>query len=166
MERSGHQLDLAIMKRTRASDQLECLLLAQQTDRKSRFQSRASAPSSPILPEECSCRTLGSGGIIQRLDRHGYNVGRPPSRRDPNLMGRPLDTLRKHVADDRRNSAVAIDYGRSRSAVIDNKAIVAFKKFQECHAGEFPVISEPNEPSGHKLQVAGWICEGDDLLFR
>jgi hypothetical protein len=78
----------------------------------------------------------------------------------------PLDGLRENVADDRRDSATAIYHGRSRGAVIDDKAIVALIKFQECHAGEFPVISEPNEPTAHQLQAAGWIGEGDDLLFR
>ncbi len=81
-------------------------------------------------------------------------------------MGDPHDTLGEDVADDSRDAAVAIDHRRSRGAVIYNQAVLAFIHFQERRAGEFPAISELNEPSSYEMKAAGRIGERHNLFFR
>ncbi len=106
------------------------------------------------------------GSAIQHLDGNGHNVGHAPCGRDPYLAVTPMDALRENVADDRRDPAVAINHGCSRSAVVDDEPILAFIHFQERHAGELPVVSESNEPPFHGMRSAGRKGEGRDPFFR
>jgi hypothetical protein len=49
--------------------------------------------------------------------------------------------------------------------VIYDQAVVALVQFEECQAGELPIVSEPNEPPAYELGTAGRIGEGHDRLF-
>ena len=109
---------------------------------------------------------MESSKIRERLHRHRDHVGGSPRRRDSYLARRKRQTLGKHVADDRRDAAVAINHRCTRGTVIDDKTVVPFIHFQKRGAREPPAVSEVSKPAAHEMWETFGIDECQDLLFR
>ena len=102
----------------------------------------------------------------QLADWHGYDVGRAPRCRNALFAEWRAENLGDDGADDGCDPAFAIEHRCSRSAVIDDEAVISFVYFEKTGARESAIGSVLHEPASYSAPFAIGVGHRHDAVVR